>query len=205
MRRWGGVLVACLACAAAPACGGAAPEAAPAPQRRAPRHDTAEIAEQIAAGRVCILVYMDRVRSSPMGRQLDDAFHWKEFWADTGFELERDVERSFGTTPSLEHPERGVWVSEVNVPMERVRKAAQALFDLGRTKGHFLAGDPNACDVELRDGTTRRVVFVEPRWVVMLPVDRAAEAPRFAESGGFPDPVGAEAVVMAARSTRARP
>ncbi|HEY4117223.1 MAG TPA: hypothetical protein VGM56_05185 [Byssovorax sp.] len=195
MRRWGVVLVACLACLGA-SCGGAAPEAAPAPAAPVVHHDTADLAEQIVAGRVSILVYMDRVRASPMGKQLDETFHWKEFWEGTGFELERDVERSFGTTPDLQHPERGVWVSEVNVPMERVKKAAKALFDLGRTKGHFLDGDPNACDVELRDGSTRRVVFVEPKWVVMLPIDRAAEAPRFARSGGFPDPVGAEAVVM---------
>src|SRR5438093_394338 len=104
-------------------CGSTKAPAAPAPAAAERPHDTAQVAESIAGGRVGALLYMDRLRSSPLGAKLDETFRWRAWWEGTGLDPERDVERIFASAPSLEHPERGVWVTEVNVPLAKVKHA----------------------------------------------------------------------------------
>ena len=187
-----GVAIGC-----ASGCGSATKPAAIAPAKVERPRDTAQIAEEIAGGKVGALLYMDRVRSSPLAAKLDDAFRWRAWWEGTGVDPQRDVERVFGTAPSLEHPERGVWVTELNIPLDKLKHGLDVMFESKRLKGEWIAGArmPEA-KVEMRDDSTRLVALVEPRWAVLLPEDREKDLSRFTTSGGFADPVGAEALVV---------
>ncbi|HVY49103.1 MAG TPA: hypothetical protein VHB21_24605, partial [Minicystis sp.] len=159
--------------AAAAGCGSSAPPVTAAPQAEIERpRDTAQIAEAIAGGRVGALLYMDRFRASPLAKKFDDTFHYRAFWEGTGIDPDRDVDRIFASAPSLDHPERGVWVTQVNVPLTKMRSAIDVLFKTARVKGAWVDGAPRPeADVELRDGSTRRLALVEPRFVVMVPKD----------------------------------
>ena len=183
-------------CAATFGCSSAPKPTAEAVKVEKPR-DTAQIAESIIGGKVGMLLYMDRVRGTPLGEKLDVEYRWRAWWKGTGLDPQRDIDRVFGSAPATDQPEHSIWVTEVNVPLAKIQSGLDEMFKAGRLKGEWLTGAkrPEA-KVELRDGTTRLVGLVEPRWVVLLPIELEKELGRFEKSGGFPDPIGAEALVV---------
>jgi hypothetical protein len=176
---------------------GSAPKPESGPAKIEKPRDTAQIAEEIIGGRVGMLLYMDRVRGTPLGEKLDVEYRWRAWWKGTELDPQRDIERVFGAAPALDKPENSIWVTEVNVPLTKVKSGLDVMLKSGRLKGEWLTGAkmPEA-KVELRDGTTRLIGLVEPRWIVMLPPEHEKDLARFEKSGGFPDPIGAEAMVV---------
>jgi hypothetical protein len=197
MGGWDKIVALAIAAAVTSGCGSSPKPETAAPAKVERPRDTAQIAEEISGGKVGALLYMDRVRSSPLGDKLDDAFRWRAWWEGSGVDPQRDVERVFGSAPSLEHPERGIWVTELNIPLAKLKQGLDVMFEKKRLKGGWIEGArmPEA-KIEMRDGSTRLVALVEPRWAVLLPEDREKDLSRFTTSGGFPDPIGAEALVM---------
>ncbi len=197
MGGWGRLSVLAMGASLAIACGSSPKPASEAAAKVERPHDTAQIAEEISGGKVGALLYMDRVRSSPLGAKFDAAVRGRAWGEGTGIDPQRDVERVFTSAPSLEHPERGVWVTEMNIPLSKLKSGLDMMFQSKRLKGAWIEGArmPEA-KIEMKDGSTRLVALVEPRWAVVLPEDREKDLSRFTASGGFPDPIGAEALVL---------
>jgi hypothetical protein len=196
LARLAGVFVVALGClASATACGGAGHDAATPPASK-PR-DAAELAVGLVGGKVGVLVYAERVRGTPLAPKLAALELWRPILEGTGIDPQRDVDRAFATAPTATGGER-VLVAQHSLPEERVRAAVDVLVGKSRPTGAWLddLGVPAA--LVTVQGERVVVALATPSLLVVLPEARAKDAARFAGSGGFPDPEGAEAAVATA-------
>ena len=184
---------------------GSGPVAAPpAPKAR----DAAAIALAITGGKVSTLIYVDRVRSHPLGPKLAGLPMYRDALsgdalAGMGLDPMKDLERVFVVAAKATDEAGAVWVGEHNQPFEKVRKALDNVVTKGKPDkqgrpAQWLDGlGVPAARVTMR-GRTRVVTLPTPNLIVVLPEANAAQAAGFAKSGGLPDPNGPEAAQMLA-------
>jgi hypothetical protein len=186
-------LVALLA--ALSACHGAGPEAEgpPAPRPR----DATEIAVKLVGGKVTVLAWPERVRGTPLAHRLAALDAWRPLLDGTGVDPERDVDRAFVTMPSVTAGEH-VAGFEHALPPERVRSAVDVLVAKSKPTGAWLDGLGVPAALVTIEGHRVVVALPTPKLVVALPEARGRDAARFAQSGGVPDPEGAEVAVATA-------
>jgi hypothetical protein len=180
-------------------CGGAAPQPAVAPPPPAPKpRNAAVIAQSIAGGKVSALLYAERARGHAITTRLVAMDLWGAVLEGTGIDPQRDLVRAFVTAPSVRAEQEAVAVLEHTLPPDKLQVGVDALLARSDPPGSRLDGlGAPAVRVTVR-GHTRIVAIIEPSFLVVLPEAKASEAKRFVGTGGFPDPTGKEAAVLAA-------
>ncbi|MCC6528457.1 MAG: hypothetical protein IT373_37775, partial [Polyangiaceae bacterium] len=120
----------------------------------------------------------------------------------------RDLARAYVSAPQLIGSAAAVLVLEHRVPEARLRQAIDALIALGGdTAGWERLEAPNSATGlsiarVLVDGEPRALAPVAPDVLVVLPGELAEEAPRFVGTGGAPDPVGPELLLITLREPK---
>lgn len=166
---------------------------APAPKPK----NAADIAQSISGAKVGSLVYADRVRAHPIGPKLAALAVWQPVLEGTGLDPQKDLERVFVASPSVRSGDRTVAVAQHSLPPERMKTALEQVMAKSEPPGQWLnaEGEIKTAQVTVK-GQTRAIALIEPSFVVMLPVAQVNQAKRFAGTGGFPDPEGAEAAQL---------
>ncbi len=180
---------------AACACGGGVP----APDAPPPAHprDAAEIAVKLVGGKATVLVFADRVRGTSLAQKVAGLDVLRPLLDGTGIDPQRDVDRAFATMPSVGSGERVLGL-EHSLPEARVRAAIDVIVAKSKPTGAWIDGAGVPAAVVTVQGERVVVAMATPTLLVVLPEARARDAVRFAKSGGFPDPEGAEAAVATA-------
>ncbi len=166
------------------------------------------IARELVGGQVGALIFAERLRDHPVGAQIETLDPWRAILEGTDIDPRRDLVRAYATAPTVQDEDHAVLVAEHELPEPRVREALGVLVERSKPEGQWLdeAAVP-AARVIIR-GRTRVVALVAPNVLVVLPESLAAQASRFAGTGGLPVPSGPEAVIAdavdPARTVRAR-
>ncbi|EYF00649.1 Hypothetical protein CAP_0402 [Chondromyces apiculatus DSM 436] len=181
------------------ACGGAATPAAEVPVAEAPRpRNAAALAQEIAGGKVSVLVYAERARGHALAAQLARMNLWGPLLDGTGIDPEKNLLRAFVTAPSLRAEREAVIVLEHDLTPEKLQAGLDTLKGRSNPPAVELEGLGVPATQVTIQGHTRVVAVVEPSFLVVLPESKAKLAKRFVGTGGFPDPEGPEAAVATA-------
>src|SRR5262245_20371955 len=128
--RWPILVHRAVACAGAllalTACGGASTGGAATPSAEAPKpkpRNAPEIARAIAGGKIDVLVYVDRVRKSPIAPKLAALDALGPVFEGTGIDPQKDINRAYVTSADVKHAETAVVVAEHALPEARIRAA----------------------------------------------------------------------------------
>ena len=180
-------------------CAGAARKPVVEAPAEAPRpRNAAAIAQEVAGGKVSVLVYADRTRGHPIAARLAGLDLWGPVLDGTGIDPQKDLSRAFVSAPSVRAGRDAVVVLEHTLTSDRLKAGLDALAACSEPPGGPLEGlGVPALRVTLR-GHALVVATVEPSFLVVLPEAKAGEAKRFVGTGGFADPKGPEAAVATA-------
>jgi hypothetical protein len=180
-------------------CGGAPRKDVEAAPVEAPRpRNAAAIAQAIAAGKVSMLVYAERTRGHPVAERIAALELWGPVLEGTGIDPKKDLARAFVTAPSVRAEREAVAVLEHTLSAEKLSAGLDALRARSDPPAEDLQGLGLPAMKVTIQGHTRVIATVEPSFLVVLPEAKAAEARRFAGTGGFPDPTGQEAAIATA-------
>ncbi len=182
-------------------CGGAAPDPAlpvsPETPAAAKPRDAAQRAEALAGGKVGALVWVDRVRSHPVGPRLLAMPMVAALLEGTGLDPLKDLERVFVSGPGTDQA-RAVMFAEHNLDPARAHAALETVMQKSDPPGERFGGLPyEAVKVTIR-GRTGVVAMLPPHYLVVVPEDLAPRLGTFDGTGGLADPTGPEAAIAVA-------
>ncbi|WP_050435462.1 hypothetical protein [Chondromyces crocatus] len=198
-RLWAPWLLAIGHALFALSCGGAPTPPPEAPIAEAPKpRNAATIAQEIAGGKVSVLVYAERARGHALSAQLAKLNLWGPVLDGTGIDPQKNLLRAFVTAPSVRAEREAVIVLEHDLTPEQLQTGLDTLRGRSDPPAVPLDGLGLPATQVTIQGHTRVVAVVEPSFLVVLPQDKASQAKRFLGTGGFPDPEGPEAALATA-------
>jgi hypothetical protein len=192
--------------AAALGCGGAAPPppdvvSAPVPALPppAPKPKNAHLlAQAISGGKTTALLHVDRLRAHPAGPRIAELPAFRDLFEGTGVDPIRDLDRAFVTATATNDEAHVIAVGEHNLDETRLARAMEELIAKSDPPGEWVQNlGVRAARVTI-ERRTRIVALPTPKLLVVLPEAHAAQAAGFADSGGLPEPTGAETLVATA-------
>jgi hypothetical protein len=149
------------------------------------------IAREIVGGKVGALVFVDRARGNPTATKFLQLGAVKDLLDGTSFDPMRDIERAYGTGPSVSD-RRGVVFAEHTLTPERVAAAVQDMVRKSDTPAVVIQGGPEWRVRVSKKNQPGTVAFIPPRFVVIVPPDLENQIDRFENTGGLPGPTGSE-------------
>ncbi|TKD12837.1 hypothetical protein [Polyangium fumosum] len=200
-RRFGSVVLLFALVASPLATAGCAsqdqtPEAATPP---APRpKNAAEIARVIVGARVGVMVWPERLKGHPLELRLRVMNPLRSMLEGTGIDAINDVAAAYVASTGVTQSDLVVAIVQHKLDEQRARQGLNMMIARSQPRGEWLTTTsvPTA-RVTVR-GQTRVVALVEEGFLAVLPESLALQAARFEGTGGFPDPLGPEAVVATA-------
>lgn len=143
---------------------------------------------------VGLVLYMDRVRSHPLGKRIANMLpklpQWDEFFGDSRVNPVDDFDRMFLLGPSFADTSGLVMAVEYNTSQDKIRKAVDGLV---KQRGSWLAGTKVPTALTFADRAERVILFPAPKVVVIVPPHLREQAQK--QVVGVPPAKGPEAMV----------
>src|SRR5262249_4414268 len=151
-----------------------------------------DVAELVAQGNVGVMIHVDRVRAHPSAWSITRLSGWGELLEDGGLDPIFDVDRVFIAAPAVVSC-RPVLAFEHSLSEERVGAVMRALLDESESPRNWIEGLGFPA-IEITPRKKPQLFFAPKKGLmVMIPIDRAPEARRFADATPLPPPAGGEA------------
>jgi hypothetical protein len=144
---------------------------------------------------VGLVLYMDRVRSHPLGKRIASLLpklpQWNEFFGDSRVNPVDDFDRMFLLGPSFADSSGLVMAIEYNTSQDKIRNAVNGLV---KQRGSWMTGAKIPTAVTFADRAERVILFPAPKVVVIVPPHLREQAQKQGVVG-VPKAKGPEAVV----------
>lgn len=144
---------------------------------------------------VGLVLYMDRVRSHPLGKRIASLLpklpQWDEFFGDSRVNPVDDFDRMFLLGPSFADSSGLVMAIEYNTSQDKIRNAVNGLV---KHRGSWMVGAKVPTALTFADRAERVIMFPAPRVVVIVPPHLREQAQKLGVIG-VPKPKGPEAMV----------
>lgn len=143
---------------------------------------------------VGLVLYMDRIRSHPLGKRIASMLprlpQWDEFFGESSVNPVQDFDRMFLLGPSFADSSGLVMAIEYNTSQDKIRAAVNGLV---KKRGSWLAGSKIPTAFTYADRADRVVLFPAPKVVVVVPPHLREQAQQGVT--GVPKAKGPEALV----------
>jgi hypothetical protein len=171
---------------------GANPSTAQVVQPEKPKAKDAHlVALKIVDGKVGTMLHMDRIRDRPAAQRVVSSGLVGDYLDGTGIDPLRDVQRVFVASTGIRQSDRAVVVVWHRLGEAQAKAMLGALVQRDGSGAWLPDVGVPAARVVIK-GHTRVIALVAPEYLVVLPVDNAKDAAKFAGTGGLPDPEGSE-------------
>lgn len=144
---------------------------------------------------VGLVLYMDRVRSHPLGKRIAALLpklpQWDEFFGDSRVNPVQDFDRMFLLGPSFSDSSGLVMAIEYNTSQDKIRAAVNGLV---KRRGSWMVGSKIPTALTFADRAERVILFPGPKVLMVVPPHLREQAQRQGAIG-VPKAKGPEAMV----------
>lgn len=144
---------------------------------------------------VGLILYMDRVRSHPLGKRIAALLpklpQWDEFFGDSRVNPVQDFDRMFLLGPSFSDSSGLVMAIDYNTSQDKIRAAVNGLV---KQRGSWLTGSKIPTALTWADRAERVILFPGPKTIMVVPPHLREQAQRQGVVG-VPKAKGPEAMV----------